>query len=81
MIGKMRSVILLGEHAMRRFRFHLGTLLLIVLVVGIGFAAHREPSESWVGSLFSVTICVLLISLVLAWQSRGSPWCQRSNRG
>ena len=64
---------------MRRFRFHLGTLLLIVLVVGIGFAALREPNETWVNSLFSVTVCVLLISIVVAWQTRGSPWCHRSN--
>jgi hypothetical protein len=65
---------------MRRVRFHLGTLLLIVLVVGVGFAAHRETSETWVSSLFSVTICVLLISIVVAWHTRGSPWCHRSNR-
>jgi hypothetical protein len=65
---------------MRRFRFHVGTMLLIVLVVGVGFAALRQPNGSWVSSLFSVTICVLLISVVVAWNTRGSPWCHRSNR-
>jgi hypothetical protein len=66
---------------MRRFRFHLGTLLLIILLVSVGFAALRESNETWQSSLFAVMICVLLISIVVAWNARGSPWCQRSNRG
>ena len=81
MTGKMKAVTLFGDHAMRRFRFHLGTLLLMVLVVGVGFAAHRVTNETWQSSLFAVTICVLLISIVVAWQTRGSLWCHRSNRG
>jgi hypothetical protein len=51
---------------MRRFRFHLGTLLLIILLVGVGLAALRESNEIWDSSLFSVTIGVLLISILLA---------------
>jgi hypothetical protein len=51
---------------MRHFRFHLGTLLLTVLLVGIGFAALRESNEIWNSSLFSITIGVLLISILLA---------------
>ncbi len=30
---------------MRRFRFHLGTRLLIILFIGVGFAALRESSN------------------------------------
>jgi hypothetical protein len=30
---------------MRRFRFHIGTRLLIVLFTGVGFAALGEPSN------------------------------------
>jgi hypothetical protein len=51
---------------MKRFRFRLGTLLLIVLLVGVGFAALRESNEIWDSSLFSITIGALLISILLA---------------
>ncbi len=51
---------------MRRFRFHLGTLVIFVLVFGVGFAALRESNETWVSITFSVTLSVLLISILLA---------------
>src|SRR5271166_5644353 len=51
---------------MRRFRFHIGTLLLLVLILGVGFAALRESNETWDGSIFSITLGVLLISILLA---------------
>jgi hypothetical protein len=50
---------------MRRFRFHLGTLLMLVLVLGVGFAALRESNEIWDSGLFSITLVVLLISTLL----------------
>ena len=31
---------------MRRFRFHLGTLVILVVVLGVGFAAIKESNES-----------------------------------
>jgi len=51
---------------MRRFRFHLGTLLILVLFVGVGFAALRESDETWDSSIFSVTLGVLLISISIS---------------
>ena len=51
---------------MRRFRFHLGTLVILVLVLGVGFAALRESNEIWDSSIFSITLGVLLISILLA---------------
>ena len=45
---------------MRRFRFHLGTLVILVLVLGVGFAALRESNETWDSSIFSITLGVLL---------------------
>ena len=51
---------------MRRFRFHLGTLVILVLVLGVGFAALRESNETWDSIIFSVTLGVLLISILLA---------------
>ena len=51
---------------MRRFRFHLGTLVILVLLVGVGFAALRESNDSWDSSIFSITLGVLLISILFA---------------
>ena len=51
---------------MRRLRFHLGTLVILILVLGVGFAALREPNEIWDNGLFTLTLGVLLISIVLA---------------
>jgi hypothetical protein len=31
---------------MRRLRFHLGTLVIVVLLLGVGFAALRESNET-----------------------------------
>ncbi len=41
---------------MRRFRFHLGTLVILILVLGIGFAALRESNETWDSGIFSTTL-------------------------
>ena len=49
----------LRDHAMRRFRFHLGTLVILVLLLGVGFAALRESDETWDSSIFSLTLGML----------------------
>jgi hypothetical protein len=51
---------------MRRFRFHLGTLVIFVLLLGIGLAALRESNGLWDSSNFSITLGMLLISILLA---------------
>jgi hypothetical protein len=51
---------------MRRFRFHIGTLIILVLVLGVSFAALRESSEPWESGLFTLTLAVLLTSVLLA---------------
>jgi len=51
---------------MKRFRFHIGTLLLIILFVGIGLAALRESSDLWESGIFATTLGILLISILLA---------------
>jgi hypothetical protein len=51
---------------MRRFRFQLGTLVILVLLIGVGFAALRESNEMWDSSIFSITLGLLLISILLA---------------
>jgi hypothetical protein len=51
---------------MRRLRFHLGTLVILVLVLGVSFAALRESNEIWDSGVFTLTIGVLLTSILLA---------------
>jgi cbb3-type cytochrome oxidase subunit 3 len=51
---------------MRRLRFHIGTLVILVLFLGVGFAALRESNEIWDSSIFTITLCMLLISILLA---------------
>jgi len=51
---------------MRRFRFHIGTLLILVLILGVGFAALRESDETWDSSIFSLTLGMLSGSILLA---------------
>ena len=41
---------------MRRFRFHLGTLVILILLLGVGFAALRESNDTWDNSIFSITL-------------------------
>jgi FG-GAP-like repeat len=51
---------------MRRFRFRLGTLLILIIVLGVGFAALRESNDTWDSSIVSLTLGVFLISTLLA---------------
>src|SRR5262245_27352384 len=51
---------------MRRFRFHIGTLVILVLVLGVGFAALRESNDIWDSGVFTLTLGILLISILLA---------------
>jgi WD40 repeat protein len=51
---------------MRRFRFNIASLLVVVLLVAVGFAALRESNETWDSGLFTLTLSVLLASTLLA---------------
>jgi hypothetical protein len=51
---------------MRRFRFHLRTLVILVLLLGVGFAALRESNEIWDSGVFALTLGILLTSVLLA---------------
>ena len=51
---------------MRRFRFHLGTLVILVLFFGVGLAALRESNDIWDSSIFTLTLGFLLSSILLA---------------
>jgi hypothetical protein len=52
--------------SMRRFRFTISSLLILVLFLGIGFAALREANDLWDSGVLTLTIGALLVSVLLA---------------
>ena len=51
---------------MNRFRCHIGTLLLLIVFLSIGFAALRQSSDLWQIGVFNVTMGILSTSILLA---------------
>jgi hypothetical protein len=51
---------------MSNFRFHLGTLVIIILFFGVGLTALRESNDTWNSGIFTLTVGVLLTSILLA---------------
>ena len=51
---------------MRRIRFTIASLLVVVLFVALGFAALRESSDLWESGVFTLTLAALLISILFA---------------
>ena len=51
---------------MRRIRFTIASLLMLVLFVAVGFAALRESNDLWDSGVLTVTLAALLISILLA---------------
>jgi hypothetical protein len=51
---------------MRRFRFRIGSLLILIVFLGVGFAALREATDLWDSIVLSVAILVMTASLLLA---------------
>ena len=41
---------------MRRFRFRIGTLLVLIIVLGVGFAALRESNDTWDSGVFTLAL-------------------------
>jgi hypothetical protein len=51
---------------MRKIRFSIASLLVVVLFLSVGFAALRESSDLWDSGIFNLTLASLLISILLA---------------
>jgi len=51
---------------MSRIRFNIASLLVVVVVFAVGIAALREANEIWDSGLFTLTLGVLLISILIA---------------
>jgi hypothetical protein len=50
----------------KRIKFTIGTLLIVVLFLGLCFAALKQASDTWDGGILGVTIGLLLVSILLA---------------
>jgi hypothetical protein len=64
--GRELDGFLRDDPMMRKLRFNIASLLRIVLFLAVGFAALREAGDLWEGGLFTLTVCVLLLSILLA---------------
>jgi hypothetical protein len=51
---------------MRRIRFTIASLLVVVLLIAVGFAALRESNDLWDSGIFTLTLGILLVSILLA---------------
>jgi hypothetical protein len=51
---------------MRRIRFHIGGLLGLIILIAVALAALREANDLWASAVFTVTLAVLLISVLLS---------------
>jgi hypothetical protein len=54
------------DRLMRKFRFNIASLLTTVFMIGVGLAALRESSDLWESGIFTVTVGMLMISILLA---------------
>jgi hypothetical protein len=54
-----------GVETMKRIRFNIASLLIVIFLLGVGFAALRESSDLWDSGVFTLTLGVLLISILL----------------
>jgi hypothetical protein len=50
------------DRIMPKLRFNIADLLAIIFVLGVGFAALKEPSDLWESRLFTLIVGVLVIS-------------------
>ena len=56
---------------MRRIRFSIRSLVVFILICGVGLAALKESTEWWEKGTFSVTVLCLLTSVLLAIHGAG----------
>ena len=51
---------------MRNLRFNIASILGVILFLAVGFAALRESNDYWDSGLFTLTLGVLLVSVLLS---------------
>lgn len=71
--GQHNSPIQLKVQTMQKPQISIRFLMLVVVMVGLAFAALVNPSGLWASVTFMVTLGLLLYSLVMATFRRGKP--------
>jgi hypothetical protein len=56
---------------MRKFRFSIAGLMLIVLAAAVGLAAHKNASPPWAGAMLLLTCAILARGIVAAIYRQG----------
>ena len=51
---------------MRRFRFSIAGLLVVVLIIAVAVAALRSATDAWEGCVFGTALLALLTAVLLA---------------
>jgi hypothetical protein len=51
---------------MRNLRFNIASILGVIMFLGVGFAALKESGDLWESGIFTLTLGVLLVSILLA---------------
>jgi hypothetical protein len=55
-----------GDRIMPKLRFNIASLVGVIVILGVSFAALRESSDIWERSVFTLILGVLLIAILLA---------------
>jgi hypothetical protein len=56
---------------MRRFRFSIGSMMVLIVVLGVAFAALHFPTPIWANVWFSLALAAVTFAILAAVYSRG----------
>jgi hypothetical protein len=57
---------------MRRFRYSVGSFMLIIVLLAAAFAALRTPTPLWANVWFSIDVAALVLAIAAAFYRRGT---------
>ena len=62
---------------MRRPRFSIASMLVVIGILGVALAAHRSPSHLWANAVYTVafgTLLVAIVNAVFGWREQRAFW-------
>ena len=62
---------------MRRLRFSIASMLVVIGILGVALAAHRSPSHLWANAVYTVafgTLLVAIVNAVYGWREQRAFW-------
>src|SRR5262249_47811250 len=62
--GNSRSIPLTGSQSLRRPRFSIASLLVVIGILGVALAALRNPSYLWANVTFTMAFASLVLAIV-----------------